>query len=200
MTLLLGKRKWGIFLKFENCHLDLLSWQARDYRIMWSRFWSLQSCNIEFYKPFLKQALTELTEMFLRLPSAYRTSGVSKNRDWPLKWKSLTEFWRTLRVLCIFWFLVKFIYSEKATKFCEIFTLLLSYIVPVKSKVKISQNSVAFSEYMNFICTKYFKSLNHCEFWIGVLPQILLLHRTVVVFECRVFSKEGSNTAIYIIL
>ena len=45
---------------------------------------------------------------------------------------------------------VKFIYSEKATKFCEIFTLLLSYVVPVKSKVKISQNFVAFSEYMNF--------------------------------------------------
>ena len=47
-------------------------------------------------------------------------------------------------------YIVKFIYSEKATKFCEIFTLLLSYVVPVKSKVKISQNSVAFSEFMNF--------------------------------------------------
>ena len=45
---------------------------------------------------------------------------------------------------------VKFIYSEKATKFCEIFPLLLSYGVPVKSKGKISQNFVAFSEYMNF--------------------------------------------------
>ena len=32
---------------------------------------------------------------------------------------------------------------EKTTKFCEIFTLLLSYVVPVKSKVKISQNYVA---------------------------------------------------------
>ena len=41
-------------------------------------------------------------------------------------------------------------YSDKATKFWEIFTLLLSYVVPVKSKVKISQNFVAFSEYMNF--------------------------------------------------
>ena len=41
-------------------------------------------------------------------------------------------------------------YSEKATKFCKIFTLLLSYVVPVKSKVKISQNVVAFSECMNF--------------------------------------------------
>ena len=28
--------------------------------------------------------------------------------------------------------LVKFIYFEKATKFCEIFTLLLSYVVPVR--------------------------------------------------------------------
>ena len=46
--------------------------------------------------------------------------------------------------------MVKFIYSEKATKFCEIFTLRLSYVVPVKSKVKILQNFVAFSEYMNF--------------------------------------------------
>ena len=43
-----------------------------------------------------------------------------------------------------------FIYSEKATKFCEISTLLLSYVVPVKSKVEISQNFVAFSECMNF--------------------------------------------------
>ena len=48
------------------------------------------------------------------------------------------------------WSHLKFAYSEKATKFCEIFSLLLSYLVPVKSKVKISQNFVAFSEYMNF--------------------------------------------------
>ena len=45
---------------------------------------------------------------------------------------------------------IKFIYSEKATKFCEIFNSLLSYVVPVKSKVKILQNFVTFSEYMNF--------------------------------------------------
>ena len=32
----------------------------------------------------------------------------------------------------------------------HIFTLLLSYVLPVKSKVKILQNFVAFSEYMNF--------------------------------------------------
>ena len=35
-------------------------------------------------------------------------------------------------------------------KFCEIVILLLSYVVPVKIKVKISQNFLAFSGYMNF--------------------------------------------------
>ena len=46
---------------------------------------------------------------------------------------------------------VKFVYSKKATKFCKIVTLLLSTEHTDKSKVKISQNFVAFSEYMNFI-------------------------------------------------
>ena len=47
-------------------------------------------------------------------------------------------------------FSLKFIYSEKATEFCEIFTLLLTAVHTVKSKVKILQKFVAFSEYMNF--------------------------------------------------
>ena len=54
---------------------------------------------------------------------------------------------------------LKFIYSEKATKFCKISTLLLSYVVPVKRKVEISQNFVTFSKYMNFIKIQKF-SLN----------------------------------------
>ena len=45
--------------------------------------------------------------------------------------------------------LVKFIYSEKATNFCEISTVDLSIVVTVKSTVEISQNFVAFSEYTN---------------------------------------------------
>ena len=48
---------------------------------------------------------------------------------------------------------LKSIYSEKATKFCKIFPLLLTACTLVKSKGKISQNFVAFSEYMNFTCT-----------------------------------------------
>ena len=45
---------------------------------------------------------------------------------------------------------VKYVYSEKATKFCEISTLLLSTVHTDKSKMDISQNFVAFSECMNF--------------------------------------------------
>ena len=43
-----------------------------------------------------------------------------------------------------------FIYSEKATKFWEIFPILLTTVHTVKIKGKISQNFVAFSEYMKF--------------------------------------------------
>ena len=55
-------------------------------------------------------------------------------------WKKILVFFMTL----------KFIYFEKATTFCEISTEDLSYAVPVKITVEISQNFVAFSEYMNF--------------------------------------------------
>ena len=39
---------------------------------------------------------------------------------------------------------------NKQTKFCEIKSEFLSYVVPVKSTVEILQNFEAFSEYMNF--------------------------------------------------
>ena len=45
---------------------------------------------------------------------------------------------------------LEFIYSEKATKFCKIFPLLLTTVHTVKSKGKILQKFVAFSKYMNF--------------------------------------------------
>ena len=38
---------------------------------------------------------------------------------------------------------LKFIYSEKATNFCEIFTLLLTTVHTVKGRLKILQNFVA---------------------------------------------------------
>ena len=52
--------------------------------------------------------------------------------------------------MTLLFFSLKFIYSEKATKFCKTFILRLITVHTVKSKVKILQNFVAFSEYMNF--------------------------------------------------
>ena len=51
--------------------------------------------------------------------------------------------------------ILRLIYSEKATKFCKIFTVDLSYVVMVKSTVEILQNFVAFSEYINFTNPHY---------------------------------------------
>ena len=52
---------------------------------------------------------------------------------------------------------------KRTQKFCDITTLDLSYVVTVKSTVEISQNFVAFSEYMNFTKQddkKYFLKIN----------------------------------------
>ena len=72
---------------------------------------------------------------------------------------------------------VRFIYSEKTTNFCEISTLVLSYVVPVKSRVK---NIVAFSEYMNFINKPLVAQL---EFWNGILEFSAMGFQRVREFE-----------------
>ena len=84
-------------------------------------------------------------------------------------------------VLC----LVKFIYSERATKFCEISTLLLSVCTEEKSKVGISQNFVAFSEYTNFI---KFRTLTIFSYF---LPAILCVRlcRQCGMCECRILLQ-----------
>ena len=73
--------------------------------------------------------------------------------------------------------ILKFMYSEKATKFCKISTLLLSYEVPVKSKVEISQNFVAFSEYMNFTYMSGRKSIGTGKFLIICIYKPLYLEQ-----------------------
>ena len=112
--------------------------------------------------------------------------------------------------------MIKFIYFEKATKFCEIFSLLLSYVtcesqkrlpsaivyylllclvtfietqtlVPVKSKVKILQNYVAFSEYMNF--NKTWEQIFFGRWKINLLLFILLENRAVFPFFKQFLEK-----------
>ena len=43
------------------------------------------------------------------------------------------------------------------------------YVVPVKSKVEISQNFVAFSEYVNFTCSKQIQYMDGLV-WSGLFP------------------------------
>ena len=70
---------------------------------------------------------------------------------WQLEVPSAMSFHKIQQVSwSTFILLVKFIYSVKATKYYAISTLLLSYVVPVKSQVEISKIFVAFSIYINF--------------------------------------------------
>ena len=69
--------------------------------------------------------------------------------------------------------LLKFIYSEKATKFCEIFILLLTVCTVVKSKVKISQN--IWSLMLSSLCwpTGYYSRI-HVS-WVSKLLRLELV-------------------------
>ena len=67
-----------------------------------------------------------------------------------LPWIISSLRWPLVIIKFIYSITPSLIYSEKATKVCKISTLLLTAVNTVKSKGKISQNFVAFSEYMNF--------------------------------------------------
>ena len=77
--------------------------------------------------------------------------------------------------------LLKFIYSEKATEFCEISPLLLTVCTAVKSKVKISQNFVAFSEYMNFKSIFELKIKKMCQIQKKKIAPCLNPHPLVII-------------------
>ena len=89
-------------------------------------------------------------------------------------------------------FFIKFIYSKKATKFCKISTILLSCAVPVKSKVEISQNFVAFSEYMNFMETEseLFWRGQYLEYWFGLYIFVISdLHKFFIKIHTFIMKK-----------
>ena len=65
-----------------------------------------------------------------------------------IKWSFLCPNQTIFNQVKFMTFIIKLVYSEKATKFCEISTSLLSTVLTDKSKVEISQNFVAFSEYI----------------------------------------------------
>ena len=85
--------------------------------------------------------------------------------------------------------LLKFIYSEKATKFCEIFPLLLTVCTVVRSKGKISQNFVAFSEYMNFIKTFNIVVSGHILRHHQILIKIFVHCKLCVYYKSSIHSE-----------
>ena len=107
----------------------LTSYKMLTLRVVFSFAWSILYLNWK-------------TTLTLFLSSVKFAKKLELSRD---------HYTRKLNFMLLSKLVLKFMYSEKATKFCDIFNLLLSYLVPVKSKVKISQNFVAFSEYTNFI-------------------------------------------------
>ena len=69
----------------------------------------------------------------------------------------------------VYWFrgssILKFIYSLKAPKFCEISTNYLPYVLAVKWLVEISQNCVAFSEYVYELYRNDTEGSSALEIW-----------------------------------
>ena len=115
--------------------------------IYWNRFWrSIMIFCTKYFLSFLMQIfyVSNYAKYFINISWSESTFRKYFSRMWPMQ---ITDFIVvSLPVLGL-----KFIYSEKATKFCEISTNYLSYVVPVKYLVEISKKFVAFTEYMNFI-------------------------------------------------
>ena len=88
------------------------------------------------------------------------------------KLKSCDFEWCIKIVSSQFLYHIKVQYSEKATQFCKISTLLLSTVHTDKSKVEISQNFVAFSEYMNKFWTTQFFWVGHFDFFCFISMKI----------------------------
>ena len=70
--------------------------------------------------------ITDFAQIII-LGIPFDESYLGKNQD-KRTWTALTDLPNILGNIVQ---VIKFIYSEKATKFCEIFTLLLSYVVKI---------------------------------------------------------------------
>ena len=112
----------------------------------------------------------------IKIDPHYELNWISRLFQIFLAFSECPNFKREDDLLCSL-FILQFIYSEKATKFCEISTLLLSVCTVDKSKVEISQNFVAFSEYTNFkkwtiTNTHYFEWMLHPSYSNPILTML----------------------------
>ena len=148
MVFLIFSNKWmksvsvTFFVNITKVHKKLYCsfwWRWEDIENIFREFSTFNSMCLEIWQffindfnPFYKMLLAESTPLL-------------RGQTWPIlifiiHVKSIKPATTDLRKNLI----LKLTYSEKATKFFEIFTIDLSYVVPVKSTVEISQNFVAF--------------------------------------------------------
>ena len=131
--------------------------ESKCITILSKCFWGRIRCfgNLIFIKQIKQKGFEPIVSMMNRVTLQ---CGINMLNTHLQKWLPFAYF--NSKILCLrirasiqshnLDLFLKFIYSEKATKFCEISALLLSVCTVDKSKVEISQNFVAFSEYMKF--------------------------------------------------
>ena len=144
----------ALYLKKQKSFIPKKIWPKP--RVNWIQYQNNQLCLLtQFSVTFLDQSMSFRYNNINNAASFKNFSLKNQNAVIQLRITSSKPYWTRSTIMeninsLIFKLVVKFIYSEKATKLCKIFTLLLTVCTVVKSKVKISQNCVAFSEYMNF--------------------------------------------------
>ena len=125
----LGRKNWKLLNEYDSkvswtCNFTMSS---ASHRLIW--LW--QRLMLIFFS---------CIAIFISSTQNWEKSFILTNKIYVMiRWK---KNWIIIQIFNIRQsnFIIKFIYSEKATKFCEIFTLLLTVSTVVKSKVKILQN------------------------------------------------------------
>ena len=139
-----------MFVFWEKLWLDNLALRLTDLNYLISTFLNVLS-PIESL-PHIQRIMPHCVPISANALNGFKAAFLFSTM-WSKWFKVTFKSFLTSRPqkhIILFCLPVKFIYSEKTTKFCKIFTLLLTVSTAVKSKVKISQNVVVFSEYMNF--------------------------------------------------
>ena len=95
------------------------------------------------------------------------------------------------------YFTLKFMYSEKATKFFEISTNYLSYVLPVKWLVEILQNFVAFSEYMNLKKTILRPCILFCLTFVSWISPVFTFPRVCCCTHQKMMTEDLELTKVY---
>ena len=139
-----------------NCKFSTWKFIEKSAVILWvswcknKSFWQRFTCTamnwLSLQTNYCLQIQTtdRLLKIALMNPNSFDGKQETENRkkklsQWLFSYHDICAPLNHLHHCIYVYILLKFIYSEKAKKFCEIFTLLLSYVVPVKSEGEISK-------------------------------------------------------------